>query len=398
MFASPFFHAVGAAGVSVVTVAVLASLTLTPALLGTFAARIEPARESADGSGFARLAAAVRRRAGTTVAVIGLLLVVAGLPFAWVRLGVSGAELLPKTMESRQVYETVKARFPGGGRVPVQVVARADAPALRTWLEGQWGHPYLDVETKARQLAPGLSTADLYTVGTGKDEYAQDLVEDLRAHRPPFTTYVSGSAAGLVDFRAELGERLPRAALLVVGGTFVMMFLLTGSVLVPVKTLVMNILSLCAVFGALVLVFQQGVLSGPLGFTPTGNLESWMPVLVFAFAFGLSMDYEVFLLARIKEFHDLGHPSDEAVALGLQRSGRIITSAALIMVVVFSGFAAGHMLSVKQLGLALALAVAVDATLVRCLLVPATMTLLGRWNWWAPPPLRRLYDRYRLVS
>jgi RND superfamily putative drug exporter len=176
----------------------------------------------------------------------------------------------------------------------------------------------------------------------------------------------------------------------------VLLFLMTGSVLVPVKALVMNALSLGATFGALVWVFQQGHLSGLLGFEAFGAIEAWVPVVVFVFAFGLSMDYEVFLLSRIKERYDRDGDSDAAVASGLQRSGRIITSAALLVMIVFLGFALGQNLGIKQMGLALAVAVAVDATVVRCLLVPATMTLLGDKNWWAPGPLRRLHDRYGL--
>ena len=158
----------------------------------------------------------------------------------------------------------------------------------------------------------------------------------------------------------------------------------------------MNTLSLGATFGVLVLVFQDGHGSGLLGFTPTGALETWVPVVVFAFAFGLSMDYEVFLLSRVKELYDSGMSNDKAIEVGLQRSGRIITSAALLVFIVFLGFAAGRLLGIKQLGLALATAVAVDATVVRCLLVPATMTLLGDRNWWAPGWLRRLHTRIGL--
>jgi RND superfamily putative drug exporter len=154
--------------------------------------------------------------------------------------------------------------------------------------------------------------------------------------------------------------------------------------------------SLGATFGALVWVFQEGHLEGTLGFTSPGAIETWVPVLVFAFAFGLSMDYEVFLISRIKELYDAGYRNDDAVRLGLQRSGRIITSAALLVVIVFAGFAAGRMLGIKEMGFALAVAIVVDATLVRCLLVPATMTLLGDANWWAPGPLRRLHDRFGL--
>jgi RND superfamily putative drug exporter len=213
----------------------------------------------------------------------------------------------------------------------------------------------------------------------------------MRADRPPFTTWITGEAAILIDFKHEVSSRAPWALLLVALATFALLFAMTGSLLVPLKALVMNTLSLGASFGALVLIFQEGHLSGLLGFESTGGLETWVPVLVFSFAFGLSMDYEVFLLARVKELYDSGLSNDEAVEVGLQRSGRIITSAALLMIIVFAGFAAGKMVSIKEVGVAMAIAVAVDATLVRCLLVPATMTLLGDLNWWAPAPLRRLH-------
>jgi putative drug exporter of the RND superfamily len=191
--------------------------------------------------------------------------------------------------------------------------------------------------------------------------------------------------------------RLPWALLLIGLATFVLLFLMTASVVVPLKALLMNALSLGATFGGLVWVFQQGHLSGLLGFESFGAIEAWVPVVVFVFAFGLSMNYEVFLLSRIKERYDQTGDSDAAVAGGLQRSGRIITSAALLVMIVFLGFAFGQNLGIKQMGLALAVvAVAVDATVVRCLLVPATMTLLGDKNWWAPGPLRRLHDRYGL--
>ena len=161
---------------------------------------------------------------------------------------------------------------------------------------------------------------------------------------------------------------------------------MTGSVLIPVKALVMNTLSLGATFGALVWIFQDGHLSSLLGFTAFGAIEAWIPVIVFAFAFGLSMDYEVFLLSRIKECHDEGCDTNNAVAYGLQRSGQIITSAAFLVIIVFLGFAAGQSLGIKEFGLAMAIAVAVDATLVRCILVPATMTLLGRGQLVGPRP------------
>jgi RND superfamily putative drug exporter len=187
---------------------------------------------------------------------------------------------------------------------------------------------------------------------------------------------------------------LPWAALLVVVGSFVLLFMAFGSVVLPVKALLMNVLSLGASFGALVWIFQDGHLSGLLDFTPTGTVEATQPILVLAIVFGLSMDYEVFLMSRIREQYDLTGDNTTAVATGLQRTGRIITSAALLLMVVIGAFSASSITFIKMIGVAMLIAVFVDATVVRILLVPATMRLLGRANWWAPRPLRRLYARY----
>src|SRR5262249_48790906 len=189
-----------------------------------------------------------------------------------------------------------------------------------------------------------------------------------------------------VDAKQELSSRVPLVLGFVALATFALLFLFTGSVVVPVKALVMNVLSLGASFGALVWVFQDGHLSNVLGFDPTGSVWFVLPVLVFASAFGLSMDYEVFLLGRIKESYDRTGDNDLAVATGLQRTGGVVSLAALLMVAVFAGFAAGEMLAVKQLGVGLALAVALDATVIRMLLVPSTLKLMGPWNLWAPRP------------
>jgi RND superfamily putative drug exporter len=197
----------------------------------------------------------------------------------------------------------------------------------------------------------------------------------------------------LVDLGDEVAARAPLALLFVAVGTALLLWLMTGSVLIPLKALVMNVLSLGATFGVLVLVFQDGFGDDLLGFTATGAIETWLPVITFAFAFGLSMDYEVFLLSRIKEAHDSGMPNADAVAAGLQRSGKIITSAALLILVVFLAFVSGELVSIKEIGLAMSVAVVVDATIVRCLLVPATMDLLGEWNWWSPAWLRGVHAR-----
>jgi putative drug exporter of the RND superfamily len=243
---------------------------------------------------------------------------------------------------------------------------------------------------------PQLTVLDVVPEGTSEGPVATGLVERIRALERPVAAGVTGPAAFLVDYRDSLTSRLPYALGLIGLATFALLFLMTGSVVVPVKAIVMNVLSLGASFGALVWVFQDGHLSGLLGFDPPGMVDITVPVLIFVFAFGLSMDYEVFLLSRIKEAWDETGDNDLAVAVGLQRSGRIVTSAALLLVVVYAGFMAAGMLTIKQIGLATVLAVLLDATAVRMLLVPATMKLMGRWNWWAPRPLRRLHRRIGL--
>jgi RND superfamily putative drug exporter len=225
---------------------------------------------------------------------------------------------------------------------------------------------------------------------------ARNVVTHVRELRLPYRTWVTGQTAHLMDFTHAIATQAPAAIAVVIVATFVLLFLLTGSILVPIKALLINVVSLGASLGVLVLVFQDGRFESLLNFSSVGGIEAIIPILVVALGFGLAMDYEMFLLSRIKEYRDQGMSNNEAVVMGLQRSGRIITSAALIVVLVFGGFALGDLLVIKETGIALAVAVAIDATLVRCLLVPATMTLLGEWNWWAPAPLRRLHDRLGL--
>jgi trehalose monomycolate/heme transporter len=232
--------------------------------------------------------------------------------------------------------------------------------------------------------------------GDPVDADARALVNEIRAVPAPpgAEVLVGGQSAVLTDLLESLGALLPWMALMVVTTTFVLLFLAFGSVVLPVKALIMNVLSIGASFGALVWIFQEGHLSGPLGFTPTGFVEATQPILVLAIIFGLSMDYEVFLMSRIREQYDLTGDNTAAVATGLQRTGGIITSAALLLIVVIGAFSLSGITFIKMIGVAMLIAVVVDATIVRILLVPATMRLLGRANWWAPGPLRRLYARY----
>ncbi|HKB29244.1 MAG TPA: MMPL family transporter, partial [Streptosporangiaceae bacterium] len=211
---------------------------------------------------------------------------------------------------------------------------------------------------------------------------------------PGARVYVGGVSAELVDELGSLGHTLPWMALMVAVATFVLLFLAFGSVVLPLKAIVMNVLSLSATFGVIVWIFQEGHLSGLLRFTPAGWIDPTMPILMFAIIFGLSMDYEVFLLSRIRERYDVTGDNRAAVASGLQRTGGVITSAALLLIIVIGAFSASGIGFIKLLGVGMIIALVIDASVVRVLLVPATMRLLGRANWWAPRPLRRVYARY----
>jgi putative drug exporter of the RND superfamily len=399
VFGVPLLTSFGIAGLAVVLLSMLAAVTLLPATLAVVGRRIKPAAPAPDAEGrFYRLTRWVQGRPVAVGTAAAVLLVLLGIPFLHARFENGDARTLPRSSEVRAAALTMSERFPARGTDPVTVVADVDAadPAFARWID--------DVSTSAgvvgastRPGTPaGTTVVDLVPEGTSQGGPATALVERIREDSPSFDVRVGGPAAELADVKAKLGARLPLAAGVVCLATLVLLFLMTGSIIVPIKAVLMNILSLGASFGALVWIFQEGHLSGPLAFDSVGALDLWMPVLILIFAFGLSMDYEVFLLSRIKEVHDETGDNDLAVAVGLQRSGRIITSAAALIVVVFAGFAAGEVLAIKQLGVGLAIAVIVDATIVRMLLVPATMKLLGERNWWAPAPLRRFHDRFGL--
>jgi putative drug exporter of the RND superfamily len=399
VFGDPTFTSVAAGGVATVVVALAAALSLIPALLAVWGAKLKPAhRQDAEDGFFGRLARQVQRQPWLAAAGVTAVLLAAAVPFLHASYGLGDPRTLPQASQSRQVAVTLLAGFPGMRSDPVTVVARVPAsdPRLASYASRVSHLPGVAGVSLERGLHGNVSAIDAIPAGSTQSATAQHLVQTLRTDRPAFRTWVTGSAAFLVDFKSQIANRLPYALAVIALATFVLLFLMTGSVLIPIKALIMNTLSLGATFGALVWIFQDGNASGLLGFHAFGAIEAWVPIIVFVFAFGLSMDYEVFLLSRIKECYDECGDTNRAVATGLQRSGRIITSAAFLVIIVFLGFAAGQSLGIKEFGLALAIAVAVDATLVRCILVPATMTMLGRANWWAPAPLGRLYDRLGL--
>lgn len=401
-----FVRASGAAGVSVVLLALLVAITLIPALCVVSARRLlRRATEQAPDNGvFSRLARLVQRAPWVVIAGVLGVLVVSALPATRMELTSSGPQMLPVGSPQRVFFETFEQHYPQLATPDVTYLTTADRAAVDRWASGPAAAlPGLKSPPRVSELGTtgdGRAVRQVeFRVGDGGlGDASRTLVDRLHQQRPPFAGAIGGQASSLRDFRTTVAERAPYAVLTVVLATFVLLFLMTGSLVVPLKALLMNVVSLGASLGALVWVFQDGHLQGPLGFTSTGAVEATIPVLTLAFGFGLSMDYEVFLLSRIVELHEQGVPTDEAVRLGLQRSGRIITSAALLMVIVFSGFVLADVLAVKQTGVALVLAIVIDATLVRMLLVPATMSLLGEWNWWAPKPLKRLHAKYGITE
>jgi RND superfamily putative drug exporter len=256
-------------------------------------------------------------------------------------------------------------------------------------------------ETGIDRLAHDRAAVILaYSKYLPNDERNKDLLRAIRATSPggDLSLLVDGGTAEIVDVVAEMYGQFPRVAAFIVGATFLVLLLLFRSVLLPLKAILMNGMSIVASYGALVWVFQDGHLSGVLGFDPQGFVESSLPVIMFCVLFGISMDYEVFLLSRIREEWERTHDNERAVAVGMQRSGRIITSAALLVVVVTGSFVSADVVLIKALGFGIALAVLLDATVIRALLVPATMRLLGDWNWWLPAPLERVLPARPLVE
>ncbi|MDR3107955.1 MAG: MMPL family transporter, partial [Bifidobacteriaceae bacterium] len=325
------------------------------------------------------------------------------LPARDLELRNSTVELLPQSSPQRAFLDVLKENYPLSGVDAIEVVSTGNLEDTARWAADKLSH-LADAELQSDEdgavALPRDGYVEVTLLAAGEDPEgprARAAVERVRHLAPAdFDVYVTGPAARLLDFENQLAKGAPWAAAIVVSAAFVLLFLFTGSILIPLKALITNALSLAACLGVVTWVFQGGHLGGLLGFSAVGGIESYILVLLLIFGFGLAMDYEVFLISRIKESWDSNHDPRLSVSQGLQHSGRIITSAALIIVMVFLGFAAGRLVMIKEIGIGLALAVILDATLVRMLLVPATMSVLGKWNWWAPRPLARLHAKLGL--
>jgi len=441
IFPFMFLRSVGISGVIVVFFSVMAALTLLPAILGLLGPRINALTiikyrntNPDDHEGlWHRLALAVMARPWRFFIPTLALMLLLGSPFLHVRLSSPDASILPKDVPSRQGYDLLVEKFgatelepvalaiktPNGSSIyePANLsalydlthalerdprVARVDSLTTldkrlaRDQYALIYAQPDRILDPYAALVAPRLARGDTTLVAvvlrsSAVSNEAKSLVTDLRGVTPPggLTYQVTGTTAGVIDVVDEMYRYFPLALILVVVATYLILLVLLRSLILPLKAILMNALSLVASYGALVWVFQDGNLAGLLGFEKLGFVESSLPIIMFCTLFGVSMDYEVFLLTRIREAWLETGDNTLAVATGLERSGRIITSAALIVVVVAGSFISAEIVLIKAFGLGVSLAVFLDATIVRALLVPATMRLLGDWNWWLPEPLRR---------
>jgi len=399
-----FLYSMAVAGASVAILSSLIAILVVPSLLALLGTRIDalsirrgPAvSDSSDG--WYRLARGVMRRPLAVALGSGALLLAAAAPLLWTTLTGPSAEAVPPGQPSYDAYRYLEAHYPRDVTEAVTVAvdgraSRDQLAAYRRRVEASGdvvrGTPFARASSEIAYANFALSQPALSTA-------SQDAVGEIRGLDPPgaSTVLVSGNSARFIDQKQSLLEHAPLVIALIALTTLVVLFLLTGSVLLPLKTLVMNSLTLGATLGILVLAFQAGWLDTPLDYTGPAAIEVTSLVFLFAVIFGLATDYAVLVMARIKERHDLGDSNEEAVATGIGKTGRVITAAAVAIALVFLAFGVSSVFFVKQIAIGMAFGVMIDATIVRALLVPSLMRLFGEWNWWAPKPLRRIYLRF----
>ncbi len=396
----------------VVAVAVIGSLTVLPAVLSWLGDRVDRGRvplisrlrgrkpvNGSDGGFWARFVRTVLRRPAVSAILAGALLVLLAVPAFKLHTVVPGVDSLPKDLPVIQAYQKVDEAFPGGPE-PAGVVIEADdirspevqqgIAALKDAVAGpkEFGSPV------TTQVSPNgrVEVVNVPLAGAGTDDVSEDALVKLREDVIPAAigavpgteTNVTGMTAGSKDFNDLMKQRAPLVFAFVLLAAFILLMVSFRSIVIPISSILLNLLSVGAAYGLLVWVFQEGHLEGLLGFESMGGITAWLPMFLFVILFGLSMDYHVFILSRIREAHDQGKSTSEAIEYGLRRTAGPVTSAAIVMVAVFSIFATLSMLEFKQMGVGLAAAVLIDATIVRGILVPATMKLLGKWNWYLP--------------
>jgi uncharacterized membrane protein YdfJ with MMPL/SSD domain len=408
VFPQRFLYSMGLGGALVALFAALISLTVLPAVLtllgnrvNSLAPRFLQRRAEADTRpdehGFwYRLSRFVMHRPVPVATISAALLIIMGLPFFAIKFNTVDPEVLPESASARQAYDTLSDEFPPYREAPIWVAIEGGGSKAAVAIASRVRRVEGVAEViPPRRLHGDVRALQVISAHPFVSEASQSTVKRIRAiETPPGTTaLVGGATADFVDLQSSLVRHLPVVLAIIIVATLVILFLMTGSVILPIKSLLMNFLNLSAVFGLLVLIFQDGRLEGFLDYSSPGAIEQTMPILLFAVAFGLSTDYAVFLLSRIKEARDNGASDSESVAIGLERTGRIVTAAALLFAVAMGAFATSQIIFIKENGVGTALAVLIDASIIRALLVPSLMELLGKWNWWAPRPLRRLHER-----
>ncbi len=408
IFPQGFLRSMGYGGMAAVVVAMLAALTVLPAVLRLLGRRVDAGRmpwrragaEAADGGRWAVLARGVMRRPVAVIAVTVVVLLAVAAPFLGVRWGSVDHRVLPADAPAHQTADLLVEEFGAETSTASLLLRGTRADDVASYVaSAQQVDGVRAVQTVAgpEQARGGAEATLLRATWTGNSqtETSQEIVRELRAIEPASgTALVGGVSADTVDLIDSVADHLPWMALVVVVVMLVLLFVAFGSVVLPVKAVVMNLFSIAAAFGVVTWIFSDGHLADLLGFTPQGFLDATNPILMVAILFGLSMDYEVFLLSRVREEWDRTGDNDLAVATGVQKTGRIITSAALLLGVVIGAFGTSGIVFMKMLGVGMLVALLIDATVVRALLVPATMKLLGRWNWYAPAPLAAWWDRH----
>jgi RND superfamily putative drug exporter len=411
VFPLRFLYSMGIGGTVVVLCDGAVALLLLPAVLVALGPRINAlspgwlqrraarSASATEDGGWWRLAHGVVRHPAPVAVMSSVVLLAAAIPAFHLMFISPGANLLPANAPSHEVETALARDFPANAGEATEVVIKAPwSTAQRLAAAAAVTTGRMASVSAPRALGRGTWEIELLPRGSPVTSAQQQLLSRLRALARPYGALVGGASAYFADQRSAVASHIPLALLILFPLTAGFLFLMTGSVLIPIKALVMNALSVSVAVGLQVLIFQDGHLSGPLGFTPIGGLEESSLVLMLVLAFALATDYEVFVLARIKEAHDRGLPNREAIALGIERTGRIVTAAALLFCVAIGVLTTSDLFFTKQLGLGAALAVAADASIVRALLVPSLMALMGKWNWWAPPWLKRLHARIGLAE
>jgi uncharacterized membrane protein YdfJ with MMPL/SSD domain len=408
LFPQSFVYSMGIGGALCSLIAMFIALTALPALLMALGPRVNalsPKRwrqsmertASQEKSGFwYRLSQMVMRRPVPFALVSTFILLALGSAFLRIEFVGLDATVLPKDSEVRKVDQLLLTEFPTSRARQINLAVEAtpaDRAEVAAYADELRPFPGVSDVSPPQQLSNALWQINVFPEHRELDQRTQDLVEEIREQPAPFTVLVAGPTAEFIDQQQSLKDHMPLALGVLCLITVIILFALTGSAILPIKSLIMNALTVSAAFGVLVLIFQDGRFESLLGYESQGGIESTQPLLLFALAFGLSTDYAVFLLTRIKEARDSGLSERDAVAAGLERTGRIVTAAALLFVIAIGAFATSQIIFIKEVGVGTAFAVAIDATIVRALLVPSLMAMLGAWNWWAPKPLRRLHER-----